>query len=86
MIKYLLIGYAIVSVVAFFAYGIDKRKAKRKRWRTPEAVLLGLGFFGGAVGALVGMNLFRHKTRHWYFWAVNLMGLALQVGLIYWFA
>lgn len=84
MIKYLLFFYAIVSIVTFFAYGLDKRKAKKKRWRTPEAVLLGLGFFGGAVGALIGMNLFRHKTRHWYFWAVNLLGVVWQIGLLYW--
>ena len=84
MIKYLLFFYAIVSIVTFFAYGLDKRKAKKKRWRTPEAVLLGLGFFGGAVGALIGMNLFRHKTRHWYFWAVNLLGVVWQVELVVW--
>ena len=84
MIKYLLFFYAIVSIVTFFAYGLDKRKAKKKRWRTPEAVLLGLGFFGGAVGALIGMSLFRHKTRHWYFRAVNLIGLVWQVGLVVW--
>ena len=84
MIKYLLVVYAIVSIVTFLAYGLDKRKAKKKRWRTPESVLLGLGFFGGSVGALIGMNLFRHKTRHWYFWAVNLLGLIWQVGLAYW--
>ena len=84
MIKYLLFFYAAMSLVAFFAYGLDKRKAKKKRWRTPEAVLLGLGFFGGAVGALIGMNLFRHKTRHWYFWAVNLLGVVWQVGLVVW--
>ncbi|MBQ9783964.1 MAG: DUF1294 domain-containing protein [Clostridia bacterium] len=80
MLKYLLAAYAVMSVLAFLAYGLDKRKAKKKRWRTPEAVLLCFGFFGGAVGALIGMNLFRHKTRHWYFWAVNFLGLAWQIG------
>lgn len=80
MLKYLLAAYAVMSVLAFLAYGFDKRKAKKKRWRTPEAVLLCFGFFGGAVGALIGMNLFRHKTRHWYFWAVNFLGLAWQIG------
>ena len=83
MENYLLILYAAVSVIAFFAYGIDKRRAKKGRWRTPEALLLGLGFFGGAVGSLLGMSLFRHKTRHWHFWAVNLTGLVLQMALLY---
>ena len=83
MKEYLLFIYATVGVIAFFAYGIDKHRAKCGKWRTPEKLLLGLGFFGGAVGALLGMNLFRHKTRHWYFWAVNLLGLLLQAALLY---
>ena len=82
MIKYLLILFSALSVLAILLYASDKRKAKRKRWRIPEKLLLGVGFFGGAVGALIGMNLFRHKTKHWYFWAVNLLGLAWQVALL----
>lgn len=81
-----LIAIAAVSLVAFFAYGLDKRKAKRGRWRTKESVLLGLGFFGGAIGALLGMQVYRHKTKHWYFWVVNVLGLSWQVAaLIYLF-
>lgn len=83
MFQYLLMAYAVVSLVAFVAYGLDKRKAKKNAWRTPESVLLGLGFFGGAVGALIGMNLFRHKTKHFFFWLVNLLGLAAQIALAY---
>ena len=63
-----LIAMAAVSLVAFIAYGLDKRKAKKGQWRTKESVLLGLGLCGGAVGALLGMQAFRHKTKHWYFW------------------
>jgi uncharacterized membrane protein YsdA (DUF1294 family) len=43
--------------------------------------LLGLGFFGGAIGAIAGMELFRHKTKHWYFWVVNILGLLWQAAL-----
>ncbi len=74
-----------ISIVAFAAYSQDKSKAKNGVWRTKEAVLLGLGFCGGAVGALLGMKVFRHKTKHWYFWVVNLLGLAWQVALIVFF-
>jgi uncharacterized membrane protein YsdA (DUF1294 family) len=81
MFQYLLYAYAVISLIAFFLYWRDKKKAKKHRWRIPEALLLGFGFFGGAVGALLGMNLFRHKTKHWYFWAVNILGLAWQVAL-----
>jgi uncharacterized membrane protein YsdA (DUF1294 family) len=76
-----LIVYGLVSLVAFCAYGIDKYKAQHKRWRIPEAFLLGVGFCGGAIGALAGMKLFRHKTKHWYFWVVNFIGLIWQLGL-----
>lgn len=85
MLKFLLIFYVVMSVIAFFAYGLDKRKAKKGAWRTPEAVLLGLGFFGGAVGALLGMHTFRHKTKHFYFWVINFLGLAVQGVLLYCF-
>jgi uncharacterized membrane protein YsdA (DUF1294 family) len=82
VIHYLLIFYALLSVLALLLYAGDKKKAKKKRWRIPEKLLLGVGFFGGAVGALLAMQLFRHKTRHWYFWVVNLLGLAWQVVLV----
>ena len=73
---------AVMSIVAFILYGVDKRKAKREAWRIPEAVLLGWGFFGGAIGALCGMKVFRHKTKHWYFWAVNILGLVLHIAAV----
>ena len=82
MIPYILIAYAVLSLIALFLYAADKRKAKKKRWRIPEKVLLGIGFLGGSVGALLGMNLFRHKTKHWYFWTVNLLGFLWQAALI----
>lgn len=82
MEDYLLLLYAAVSVISFFAYGVDKRRARRKKWRIPESLLLGLGVLGGAVGSLIGMNLFRHKTRHLYFWLINLLALAAQVALL----
>ena len=70
----------LMSVLAFALYGIDKRKAKEKRWRTKEKTLLLCGVFGGAAGAILGMKAFRHKTTHWYFWAVTLAALALQAA------
>lgn len=85
---YLFLFYLLLfSLVAFFAYGIDKRRAKRRAWRVPEAFLLSVGFLGGAVGALGAMQLFRHKTKHWYFYAINLVGLVWQLAcLVFLFA
>ena len=76
--------FAAISLITFFLYAADKSKAKRRAWRIPEKVLLGFSFLGGAVGGLCGMNLFRHKTKHWYFWAVNVLGLAWQIALAVW--
>ena len=46
---------------------LDKRKAIRHQWRIPEATLFFIALLGGGMGSIVGMQLFRHKTRHWYF-------------------
>lgn len=73
---------SLASLVAFISYGLDKYKAKHDRWRIPEAFLLGVGFCGGAMGALLGMRAFHHKTKHWYFWVVNIIGLLWQVAMI----
>ncbi len=79
----LLYCYALISLIAFVLYGADKWKAKRGSWRIRESVLLSLSFFGGAVGGSLGMLLFRHKTKHWYFAAVNFIGLIWQAAAVY---
>ncbi len=71
------------SLISFVLYGVDKAKAKRHAWRIPEKVLLLWGFLCGAVGALAAMQLFRHKTKHYYFYFVNILGLAWQVAVVY---
>ena len=58
---YYLLG---INLLTFFIYGIDKWKAKRDKWRVPEATLLMLAALGGSVGALLGMSVFHHKTKH----------------------
>ena len=78
--KYYIPYLIIMSVAAFVLYRTDKKKAQSGKWRIKESTLLLTGFLGGAVGALAAMKIFRHKTKHWYFWAVNLLGLALQAG------
>ena len=56
-----------VNVLAFVLMGLDKRRAKKNAWRIPERILFLPVIFGGALGGVAGMRLFRHKTRHWYF-------------------
>jgi uncharacterized membrane protein YsdA (DUF1294 family) len=73
---------AVLSLTAFIAYAADKNKAKRGTWRIPEATLLSLSFFGGAVGGYLAMQTVRHKTKKWYFHFVNLLGLIWQAALL----
>ena len=80
--KFYLIILAVMSLAALILYGTDKLKAKAGAWRISEAALLSVGFFGGALGALLGMKLWRHKTRHWYFWVVNIAGLLWQIAVL----
>lgn len=58
---------AVINLAAFILYGIDKKRARDKRWRISEKSLLLIALLGGAFGANAGMFFFRHKTRHWYF-------------------
>ncbi|KEK22259.1 DUF1294 domain-containing protein [Bacillus gaemokensis] len=51
-----------MSVIAFSMMGLDKRKAVKKQWRTPERTLFLVSAAGGAVGAWIGMYVFHHKT------------------------
>ena len=80
----LVIIFGILSVITFFMYGIDKFKAQRGKWRISEKALLVSSFIGGAMGGFLAMQLFRHKTKHWYFNVVNILGLVWQIGLIAW--
>lgn len=54
----------LINLIAFIAYGMDKRKAVKGQWRIPEATLIGLALVGGPVGAYAGMKVFHHKTKH----------------------
>ncbi len=54
----------VINIVTLLVYGIDKWKAKRKRWRIPESVLILLAVIGGGIGALLGMFVWHHKTQH----------------------
>jgi uncharacterized membrane protein YsdA (DUF1294 family)/cold shock CspA family protein len=77
--------YAGASILCFFAYGADKRAAEKGTWRTPEASLLLLGLVGGWPGAIVGMHVFRHKTRkasfRGMFWATVVVNVVALVFL-----
>lgn len=76
------IVFGVISLVTFILYALDKLKAKLKTRRISERTLLLSSFLGGAIGGGLAMLACRHKTRHWYFVAVNVIGLIWQVGLL----
>lgn len=84
---YFVIGYLVcINAAGLASMGMDKRKAIRHQWRIPEATLFLIALLGGSLGSIVGMQLFRHKTRHWYFvWgmlAIFFIELALVLGIV----
>ena len=81
-----LIYIAVINVVAFVVYGIDKWKARRGRWRIPESTLLLLAAVGGSLGAWLGIRVWHHKTMHRKFTigvpVIIVLQLALAVYLV----
>ena len=74
--------FGIISLIAFILYAADKRRAIEKKWRIPEATLIGFSLLGGAMGGYLCMHIVRHKTKKWYFHFVNTVGLIWQIGLL----
>lgn len=73
---------AVMSVITFVLYAVDKSRAQGGMWRIPEATLLGFSFLGGALGGTVAMRVCHHKTKHGIFHLVNSIGLIWQVALL----
>lgn len=72
---YLMIYLCFINLICFLAFGFDKNRANRDKWRLKNGLLLGLSFIGGALGGLIGMKVFRHKTKKTYY----KMGLSLMI-------
>ncbi len=82
----LLIYYLLgINGVTFALYVIDKLKSKKGWWRIPEKTLLLFAVIGGSMGALCGMRLFHHETKHKKFSLVVPILLAIQIVLICYF-
>lgn len=63
MEKYLYVWLLIINLITFVAFGLDKAKAVKRKYRIKEATLMTLSLFGGALGGIVGMYAFHHKTK-----------------------
>ena len=82
--KTILLLLVAVNLVSFPLYGLDKLKAKKGLWRIRESTLLLIAALGGSVGALLGMEVFRHKTKHWQFKVLVPVFFILHIALAVW--
>lgn len=76
---------AIMNIIEFIIMGIDKSRSRRNAWRIPEATLFLFCIFGGSIGGLLGMKLFRHKTQKPKFYIGYPVILLLQVLITLYF-
>ena len=83
MANALLYYLIVINILTFVVYGIDKWKAKQGSWRISEATLLLLAVIGGSIGALLGMQVWHHKTMHKKFKYGLPLILLVQIVLIY---
>ena len=71
-----------VNLIAFSLFGADKRRARKDAWRVKEKTLFLTALLGGSAGALLGLRVFHHKTRKWYFrWGIPAI-LLLQLAVL----
>lgn len=78
-------GYAVfINVLTFVVFAVDKEKAKKGRFRISERTLFSLTAAGGSLGALAGMYLMRHKTKHIKF-VIGVPALLAVHILLIWF-
>ena len=80
----MLITYIIgINILLFLAMGIDKYNSIHNLWRIPEKSIFLLAFLGGSIGGILGMILFHHKTKKWYFKLLFTIVLLINIYLYY---
>lgn len=87
VISYIILYLTTVNLTGLILMGIDKLRARKRAWRIPESTLFVIALIGGSLGTTIGMHLFHHKTRHWYFLfgmpAILVMQIAIVLILMY---
>lgn len=77
---WLMLCFLLVNILLFIMMGVDKKKAVQRKWRIPEKNLLFLGLVGGGIGGLLGMKIYRHKTREFKFKVVYVLGTCVLIA------
>jgi len=84
MYKVVIIYIILINFFELYLMHADKQKAKKGLWRIPEKTLLLISILGGSLGGILGMYIFRHKTKHWKFVVGMPLILVLQITVIIW--
>ena len=79
----LILYFLTINALGFLLMLVDKHKARKNRWRIPEATLMGVAVLGGSIGSLIGMYTVRHKTKHLKFAIGIPLILILQLAAAY---
>ena len=82
ILEAIVIYLAVINIIAFIMFGADKARAVKGKWRISEAALILATLLGGSIGALAGMKIFHHKTRHRKFTVGIPVILVLQIVLM----
>ena len=85
VISYIAIYLLVINLAGFLSMGLDKSKARRNKWRIPEATLFLFAIFGGSIGSLLGMRIFHHKTQKPRFYIGMPVILAVQAVILLYF-
>lgn len=72
----------IINIIGFISIYVDKMRAIKNQWRIRESTLFTIAYIGGSIGSLLGMYLFRHKTKHIKFTIGFTFILLIQIALI----
>ena len=75
--------YLVITVITFLVWGFDKFRAQLQQWRVPEKTLYMLFILGGGVGALLGMTVFRHKTRKTKFKIISVVSVLVHIVIYF---
>ena len=84
---YILGYFLVINLISFLLMWYDKHEAKIGEWRVKESTLFGFALFGGSIGGLIGMKVFHHKTKKWYFKygfpIIIILQVVLMIYLVY---
>lgn len=67
MSNMILVIFIVMNMISFFMMKVDKQKAIKRQYRIRERTLWIVALLGGAIGSTIGMNTYRHKTKHFSF-------------------